>query len=64
MRVIAKTEWTTDTTGGVWVYCPGCRLFAMLDHTADEHGAVRPSLDCPECDFHESVRLGDWSRKP
>ena len=44
------------------VACPGCGLVGSIadTHTVDASGAVRPSLWCSECGFHEWVRLVGW----
>ncbi len=31
-----------------------------LDHTIDDNGGVRPSVQCPNCDYHEFVILDGW----
>ena len=34
-----------------------------LDHDIDANGIIFPSLDCPECDFHDHGKLLNWSEK-
>lgn len=58
-QVIAKDKWKKDAFG-VWVTCPGCKLTARLDHDVSATGEVNPSLDCPECPYHEFVTLAGW----
>ena len=44
----------TDVHGGTYQFCcPGCGLCGDID--ADQMEG-RVSIDCPECDFHETLR--------
>ena len=45
---------------GVIVRCPQCENECPLDHTVDAKGNVDPSLNCPNCPYHETVRLVGW----
>lgn len=41
--------------------CPDCGFFgSLLDHQIAEDGTVSPSVDCPDCSFHEHIRLEGW----
>lgn len=47
------------------VICPNghnCAIgiFGITRHTIAADGEVNPSVVCPECDFHEFVRLDGW----
>lgn len=42
------------------VVCPNGHLASLEDHQIDESGKVYPSVDCPYCDFHESIQLESW----
>ena len=44
----------------VMVRCLSCSLVAMLDHEIADDGTVNPSLDCPQCDFHDFVKLDEY----
>ena len=44
-----------DGSSVVYLCCPGCGLEATLD---DDQLHGRVSVDCPECEYHETV---DWS---
>jgi DNA-directed RNA polymerase subunit RPC12/RpoP len=44
----------------ILVECPGCNKKFALDHEVADDGTVTPSMDCPECAFHEFVKLKDW----
>jgi len=59
MASIPKTHWK-KVGSEVVVTCPGCNLKAYLDHDVAADGTVTPSLDCPECSFHEHVKLEGW----
>ena len=40
--------------------CPLCGVEGDLtEHSVGKDGAVTPSVDCPECDFHDHVRLDE-----
>ena len=47
------------------VSCPDCGLSASLEgtHEISRFGDVVPSVDCPECDFHDFVSLKGWTEK-
>lgn len=53
-----------DGLPAVRVYCPSCDVGALLDHEVGPHGEVWPSLDCPNCNFHEHVKLKHWDAWP
>lgn len=47
------------------IACPSCGQWGDLeDHSIDEHGQVVPSVDCPECDFHDLVILIGFPHNP
>lgn len=63
MRTIPRRDWHRSSLDGepvVRVRCPSCRVTALLDHSVWDNGAVSPSLDCPECSFHDHVVLAGW----
>lgn len=65
MKIIPEDKWAVvqrDKKPLLKVECPGCGLKGDLDHTVDEKGHVQPSLDCPECPYHEFVQLEGWDR--
>jgi len=37
-----------------WFKCPGCGYFAGVDK---EQALGQVSIDCPECDFHETGKI-------
>ena len=43
--------------------CPGCGTTGTLqDHGIDDEGRVTPSVDCTQCEYHESgVVLEGWN---
>lgn len=43
------------------VTCANGHSATLTDHQIAPDGAVTPSLVCPECDWHEFVRLIGWS---
>lgn len=66
----------TPQVGGTWaprtrdgkrtaqIACPGCGLVATLnpaDHQIDDNGNVTPSVDCPNCEFHKTIKLDKWA---
>lgn len=56
--------WGRPNDEEVSVCCPDCgKAGALTDHDIDKSGYVRPSLVCPndDCDFHQFVKLEDWS---
>ena len=62
---LAPGEWRPITSDGKWsarMACPGCGVGGSLaDHEIDEHGNVHPSVDCTECEYHETgVVLVGW----
>ena len=53
--------WIKKRSGDILFCCPGCGLVASLsDHKIDENGRVTPSVDCPDCEFHEFIKLKGW----
>ncbi len=54
--------WGRDCNGlSVILICPGCKVPGVLDHEVDAEGNVTPSVDCPECEYHETgVKLIGW----
>lgn len=45
--------------------CPSCGQWGDLeDHTTWESGIITPSVDCPECDFHDLVVLAGFPNNP
>lgn len=40
--------------------CPNGHYAALTDHRIGEDGTVSPSVICPQCGFHENVRLEGW----
>ncbi len=60
-----KGTWLRITfEGGVSarMTCPGCGTTGTLtQHSIDAQGNVKPSVDCTECEYHESgVVLEGW----
>lgn len=50
----------------IWAVCPNGHAAWLSEHEiAHSDGAVTPSVVCPEdgCDFHDMVRLVDWSSR-
>ena len=45
------------------VSCSNGHIASLSDHEIAADGTVTPSLACPTdlCNFHESVRLVDWT---
>ena len=41
------------------IICPNGH-FGVLDHEIAHDGIVTPSVDCPRCDFHDSIKLLHW----
>lgn len=45
------------------IICPKCGNLAMLvNHQITDDGTVTPSVVCPMCNFHEFIKLEDWSK--
>lgn len=66
MTIIRRDNWKKTKTedGGVKIYviCPKCKSMDALDHEVHPSGVITPSLDCPQCPFHENgVRLEGWT---
>ena len=50
-----------DGTPSAVVGCADCGTWAaLMDHTVDENGVVRPSIGCPSCGWHVFATLKDW----
>lgn len=46
------------------VICPKCKMkLSLLRHTISNDGTVSPSLVCLGCDFHDFIKLDNWSLK-
>lgn len=59
-RFTAPPTWTQITRDGrslVIVTCPNGHMAGLDDHEVADDGTVTPSLECPSCDFHDSVKL-------
>lgn len=60
-RGLAPGEYSAGTKTAIMA-CPQCGYVASLrDHTINALGEVDPSVDCPNCDFHNYVTLNDWT---
>ncbi len=65
-RLSSEHPWTPGSwfrwRAFVLMSCPGCGSVAGLDdHEIDDQGRVTPSVDCSECEYHETgVRLLEW----
>ena len=47
------------------ICCPVCEVWGDIpDHTVHEGGIIVPSIDCPECDFHDVVVLKGFPHNP
>lgn len=43
------------------IVCPNCHIMGTIsDHNISEDGTVTPSVICPECDFHDMIKLLEW----
>jgi hypothetical protein len=40
--------------------CPGCEVKVELQHLVRPGGEVDPSVECPNCTFHEYLFLSGW----
>lgn len=61
----APGTWRPVTIGGessAFFRCPKCPTYGSLFGTHDiaDDGTVTPSVVCPNCDFHESIKLEGW----
>lgn len=43
------------------VICGNKHPGVLVEHDIANDGTVTPSLQCSECDWHETVKLEDWS---
>jgi hypothetical protein len=46
----------------VIVRCPNGHI-GVLDHEIADDGTVTPSVQCPRCSWHESVKLDGWTKR-
>lgn len=44
----------------LYILCPECGIRAELQHVIRPGGKVEPSVDCPDCNFHEHITLEGW----
>ena len=63
---LAMGEWHLITSDGklsARMACPGCGVNGSLaGHEIDRLGNVTPSVDCTECEYHETgVILEGWT---
>lgn len=43
------------------LYCSKGHSGLLSDHTIAHDGAVMPSVQCTECDYHHHIKLEQWS---
>lgn len=67
MNEVIKVPRDKTAKPGWWLWrdrvmlcCPNGHL-AMLDHEISLNGHVKPSVQCPQCDWHEHVKLEGYS---
>lgn len=63
----APGTWRSGICDGVrtaFFRCPKCDTYGALAGTHDIawDGTVTPSMVCPNCDFHEWIKLDGWNR--
>jgi hypothetical protein len=59
-------HWRKGTADGhptAFLVCPQCPTYASLHgtHEIAVDGTVSPSVVCPNCDFHDFVKLEGWA---
>ena len=68
MGIVKTEKWlfvNCDDKRVLKLKCPGCGQWGYLDdHSVDECGQVVPSVDCPECNFHDLVILTGFPNSP
>jgi hypothetical protein len=56
-----RGTWQRDRYGNVFVKCGRGHLGTLGDHTIHPDGRVEPSVECPQCLWHQSVILDGWA---
>ena len=55
--------WMSLGKGIVLFTCPNCGTIGTFDHEIAPDGTVTPSVVCPDCEFHEWLKLDDWGER-
>ena len=56
-----RPTWPTVPIRSAWLKCGKGHLGTLTDHTINPDGRVEPSVQCPNCSWHEDVMLEGWS---